>query len=243
MVSVGKVGALAKPDAVLISESAAKRYFGQSDPMGQRLQVSMWAPKNYRVTGVFKDVPGNSELKISVLIPFSDNMGEIDANWNHWGSISLQTYLRFPGPADAARFDAAMPAFVDRRGRADLGDNASDIARLVLLPITDVHLEPRGNAASSAKVTLVTLGLVGVLALLIALINYINLATARAGLRAREVAMRKVLGADRRAVVRQFLAEAMLMVALASLLGLILAELGLPLINAAGGLSLTIPYA
>ena len=89
---------------------------------------------------------------------------------------------------------------------------------------------------------MVTLGLVGVLTLLIAIVNYVNLATARAGLRAREVAMRKVLGADRAALLRQFLGEAALTVAAAALVGLILAELGLPLVNAAGGLSLTIPY-
>ncbi|MXO64791.1 ABC transporter permease [Altericroceibacterium endophyticum] len=243
MISGDKDGALAKPDAALISESAAKRYFGQSDPVGQTLRVSMWEPKNYRVAGVFKDLPDNSDFTISVLIPLPENMREINSNWHHWGNSSLQTYLRFRNPAAAARFDAAMPALIDRRGRAYLGDKPSDIFGLVLLPVTDMHLEPNGNAASSAKMTLVTLGLVGTFALLIALINYINLATARAGLRAREVAMRKVLGADRRAVMRQFLAEAMLMVALASLLGLILAELGLPLINAAGGLSLTIPYA
>jgi putative ABC transport system permease protein len=74
-------------------------------------------------------------------------------------------------------------------------------------------------------------------------VNYINLATARAGLRAREVAIRKVLGADRAALIRQFLGEAILMVALAALAGLILTELGLPLVNAAGGLSLIIPYS
>jgi putative ABC transport system permease protein len=88
----------------------------------------------------------------------------------------------------------------------------------------------------------VALGVVGAVTLLIAIVNYVNLATARAGLRAREVAMRKVLGADRARLIRQFLGEAVLTVALAALLGLILAELGLPLINAAGGLSLSIPY-
>ena len=82
--------------------------------------------------------------------------------------------------------------------------------------------------------TVATLGIVGVLTLLIAIVNYVNLATARAGLRAREVAMRKVLGASRSALVRQFLGEALLVALLAALGGLILAELGLPMINAAG---------
>ncbi|GAB5352760.1 ABC transporter permease [Qipengyuania sp. 483] len=235
--------ALEEPDSTVISESAAKRYFGQSDPIGQTMIVSLWEPKPYRVAGVFKDLPDNTDFKLAILLPLPANIADINSNWYHWGSTSLQTYLRVSDPADAARYDAAMPAFVDQRGRADLGENASDVAGLSLLPLADNHLEPQGNSASSAKMTLVTLSLVGTFALLIALINYVNLATARAALRAREVAMRKVLGADRRAVMRQFLAEAMLTVAIAALLGLILAELGLPLINAAGGLSLFIPYS
>ncbi|HET9511508.1 MAG TPA: FtsX-like permease family protein, partial [Sphingomonas sp.] len=127
-------------------------------------------------------------------------------------------------------------------GLADPGGKPSDMQHLTLLPLADLHLEPQGIDSSSARTTVVTLGLVGVLTLLIAVVNYINLATARAGLRAREVAMRKVLGADRGTLIRQFLGEAVLTVAIAALGGLILAELGLPLVNAAGGLSLTIPY-
>ena len=91
--------------------------------------------------------------------------------------------------------------------------------------------------------TVATLGIVGVLTLLIAIVNYVNLATARAGLRAREVAMRKVLGAGRDVLVRQFLGEALLVALLSALGGLILAELGLPMINAAGGLTLSLDYA
>ena len=234
--------ALSQPDSVAISESAAKRYFGTADAVGQTLTVSMWEPKTYRVTAVFADLPANTDLALSVLVPFPDDMGAVNSNWYHWGSTSLQTYLRFANAADAEEFEAAMPDFVDRRARADWGENASDLGGLGLLPLSDVHLTPMGNSASTARMTLVTLGLVGIFALLIALINYINLATARAGLRAREVAMRKVLGANRRAVMRQFLAEALLTVAIASLMGLILAEIGLPLVNAAGGLSLSIPY-
>ena len=233
---------LADPNNVFISESAARRYFGDKDPIGQTLTISTYMTTAYRVAGVFEDLPANSDFRISILIPLLDNMDEFNPYWRNWGSASLQTFLRFPDAAAARRFDAAMPEFIDRRGRANFGENGSDIMDLRLLPLADAHLEPEGTASASAKTTLVTLGLVGVFTLLIALINYINLATARAGLRAREVAMRKVLGGDRAAIMRQFLAEAILTVAVASLLGLILAELGLPLVNAAGGLSLAIPY-
>ena len=236
-------GALADPNSVLLSRSAARRFFGDRDAVGQTLVVSTFEERAYRVAGVFDDLPLNSDFKWSVLIPLPADAERQDSNWYHWGSATLQTYLRFPNAAAARAFEDKMPEFINRRGEADIGEDAADMLGLELLPLSEVHLEPEGSAGDSAKFTLTTLGLVGVFALLIALINYVNLATARAGLRAREVAMRKVLGADRAAIMRQFLAEAILTVAVASLLGLILAELGLPLINAAGGLSLSIPYA
>ncbi|WP_260599172.1 ABC transporter permease [Sphingomonas endolithica] len=233
--------ALRDPASTIISESAARKYFGSSDPIGQNLTVAMDSANVYRVAGVFRDLPKNSDFKLSILIPLPRTPPS--ENWYHWGSSQLQTFLRFPTASAAHAFEQKLDPFVDRRGLKDMGKDASKTQQLALLPIADMHLEPQGKQSASQKMTVVTLGLVGVLTLLIAIVNYVNLATARAGLRAREVAMRKVLGADRRALIRQFLGEAVLTVALAAILGLMLAELSLPLVNAAGGLSLTIPYA
>ncbi|KQM23693.1 MULTISPECIES: ABC transporter permease [unclassified Sphingomonas] len=243
MVAGNAATALAQPGNVAIDQKTARAYFGTRDPIGQTLVVSMDKVRTYRVAAVFRDLPDNSDLKLSVLMPITQDMAS--RYWYHWGSASLSTFLRFDTPAAARAFEGKLTAFVDRRGK-DLSDGSgkpSDFQHLQLLPLTDLHLEPQGQDSSSAKTTVVTLGLVGVLTLLIAVVNYVNLATARAGLRAREVAMRKVLGADRATLVRQFLGEAVLTVAIAALFGLILAELGLPLVNAAGGLSLTMPYA
>lgn len=231
---------LATPTNILINETVARKYFGTSDPVGQALTVSVDAPATYRVAGVFRDLPRNSDLKISILVPLPRTVTY--DSWNHWGSTSAATYLRFATPAAARAFADKMSAFADRRGLKDLGKDASKTVNIALLPIDRMHLEPEGRASASQKMTVVTLGLVGLLTLLIAIVNYINLATARAGLRAREVAMRKVLGADRSVLVRQFLMEAVLTVAVAALVGLIVAEIGLPIINAAGGLSLAMPY-
>ena len=233
-------GALATPTNALISAGAARKYFGSTDPVGQTLTVAMDTANAYRIAGVFRDLPQNSDFKLSLLIPLPRT--QLSENWFHWGSSQLQTFLRFPDAAAAQAYTARLTAFVDRRALKDMGKNASKTLNLSLLPLARVHLEPEGTSSSSAKMIIVTLGLVGLLTLLIAIVNYVNLATARAGLRAREVAMRKVLGADRGALVRQFLGEAVLTVAIAALIGLVLAELSLPLVNAAGGLSLTIPY-
>ena len=236
-----KTTALTAPASIVLSRSAARKYFGDTDPIGQTLTLALDKTVPHRVTGVFEDLPKASDFKFSILarLPTSD-LGEW---WNHWGSTSLKTYLRFPDEAAAKAFEQKMPAFVARHGARDLGDDAAMRMALPLLPLTKAHLQPAGQESASRKLTVVTLGLVGILTLLIAIVNYVNLASARAGLRAREVAMRKVLGADRATLIRQFLGEAVLAVAVAALFGLVLAEIGLPLINAAGGLSLAMPYA
>ena len=233
--------ALAHPTDAVVSRSAARRYFGDTDPVGQTLTLTIDKPLSYQITGVFEDLPKNTDLKFSILtrVPAVNPVSW----WYHWGSTSGSTYLRFPSPAAAEAFARTMPGFIDRRGVKDLGAHASSHMNLPLLPLAQEHLQPAGKESASHKLTVVTLGLVGLLTLLIAIVNYVNLATARAGLRAREVAMRKVLGADRATLIRQFLGEAVATVALAALIGLMLAELGLPLVNAAGGLSLSMPYA
>jgi len=240
MIKGDGANALRDPASVLLGESAARKYFGETDPVGQTMTLAFDAPASYRVAGIFHDLPRNSDFKLAILTALPRTPPQ--DNWYHWGSSSLQTFLRFDTPEAARAFQDKLHAFVDRRGLKDLGKNAWGTQQLALLPLDRLHLEPEGNQSASRKMTVVTLGLVGLLTLLIAIVNYVNLATARAGLRAREVAMRKVLGADRGTLVRQFLGEAMVTVGVAALGGLILAELGLPLVNAAGGLTLAIPY-
>ncbi len=240
LVSGDKATALADPTSIMVSRSAAKRYFGGADPIGRTLTLAFDKPAIYRVTGVFEDLPRNTDFKMSIIARQGRDTSDW---WYRWGSQSVQTYLRFETPAAARAFAVKMPAFVTRHGSRDLGPQVATKIALPLLPLADVHLQPQGKASAAKKLTVVTLGIVGVLTLLIAIVNYVNLATARAGLRAREVAMRKVLGADQPTLIRHFLGEAILTVAIAAVVGLALAELGLPLVNAAGGLTLAIPYA
>lgn len=236
-------GSLNQSTDAVIAQSVARKYFGSINPVGHSLSIAMDAPVSYRITGVFRDLPANSDLPLGILTPLPSKAPS--GNWYHWGSSSLVTFLRFDTPAAARAFEGKLFGFVNRHGTelAEPGKRPTDTQTLKLLPIDRMHLEPQGQDSGSRKATVVTLGLVGLLMLLIAVVNYVNLATARAGLRAREVAMRKVLGANQTALIRQFLSEAVLTVVAAALVGLILAELGLPLVNAAGGLSLTIPYA
>ena len=235
--------ALADPSAALLSRSAARKYFGSADPIGQTMTIGFDGPQVFRVAGVFEDLPANTDLRAAILTPIPRTPPPMRWDWYRWGTAALSTFVRFPTRAAADAFAAKLPAFLKRRAGNEFGSDPTAILSLPLLPLTDLHLQPPGNESASRVATLVALGIVGALALLIAIVNYVNLATARAGLRAREVAMRKVVGASRAALIAQFMAEAVLASALAVLGGLILTELALPFVNAIAGLSIRVPYA
>ncbi|WP_010545802.1 ABC transporter permease [Sphingomonas elodea] len=227
--------ALADPDTMVITQRVATTYFGTGSPLGRTLTIVIGDKTySYRVGAVIADNRKDQSLTSEIYVPM--NRARFASEWfDHWGSTSLATLLHFPDAAAAKAFEGELHRFAARRV---FGDNIKKGEwEQSLRPLTAHHLfDPADNAVVT------TLGAVGALTLLIAIVNYINLATARAGLRAREVAVRKVLGGTRRALVRQFLIEAVATVALAALIGLALAELALPFLNSLGGLNLTIHY-
>ena len=242
LVAGSGAGALNDPTSLIVTQTNARKYFGSASPLGRSLTLSVEGVAHvYHIVGVLKDLPANTDLKIEMLarlVPAWFNPPD-NPYFYHWGSSSLQTYLKIADPAQARTLDSNFDAFTDRHGAKDLGRSPPPHTayRLRLAPLTSLHLIEPADAT-----TVVTLGSVGLLTLLIAALNYVNLATARGGLRAREVALRKVMGATRRALVVQFLAEATASAAIAGLLGLALTELALPLVNAAGGTSLVLQY-
>jgi putative ABC transport system permease protein len=233
--------ALADPSRLVLSEKIARKYFGATNVVGRTLSLSDdEGLKTYTISAVIKDLPKNSDMQFDMLKSITPQREAMNPDtWHHWGSAQLNTYLKFKTPAAAAAFGAQLPAFTDRQVGKTFGDDVTPhkILELRIIPLKDAHLfEPKYKAA------VVSLGLVGVVALVLALINYVNLATARAGLRAREVAVRKTLGAPPSTLRAQFLIEAVLTLLLAFLIALSVVELSLPLINAAGGLSLALDY-
>ena len=240
LVAGDKRTALKRPDDLLLTETRAKTYFGALDPMGRKLTLSLQGKlRDYRVAGVLKDPPRNTDLNIDMVVPLTPQMTNTtdEPNWTHWGSSELVTNLRFKTPAEAEALNRQLDGFTDRRAQHDLETtDAHKFIKLRVIPLLSDHLLDTNDRSVVAL-----LGVVGGLTLLLACMNYVNLATARAGLRAREVALRKVMGASRRALIAQFMAEAMMTAAFAALVGLALVELALPLVNA-GGLSLKIDY-
>lgn len=234
--------AFESPSNVVLTESVARKYFSGANPLGKNLTVNYdGITHNYLVSAVLKDFPANTDFTIGMYARLVISENKEDASYpsmHRWNYFDPRTYVRFDSPAAARTFAARLPALVERHASTETpqGELGSKI-RLSMQPIAAVHGEAVGQNLAVA-----TLGIVGVLTLLIAVVNYVNLATARAGLRAREVAMRKVLGADRSTLARHFVGEAIATASIAGVIGLAIAELGLPLVNAASGLKLSIPY-
>ena len=234
-------GAFADPSNIVLTERVARKYFADADPIGKPMTVIYRGGSHaYRVAAILKDLPKNTKFDVGMFARFVlvQDKTSSDYNANHqWNYYQPETYVRLSDAAAARRFADQLPSLVARHAQAETPGNPGFIIKLSMQPIAAIHYEAKGETLAVA-----TLGIVGVLTLLIAIVNYVNLATARAGLRAREVAMRKVLGADRVKLARHFVGEAVATAAIAGFIGLVIAELGLPLINAASGLSLSISY-
>ncbi len=218
--------ALDEPNAAVISASMARALFGEADPLGQTLETDVSdEPTPLTVTGVMADPPRTSYFAFDAVV----SLGALrEAGFSDdWRASMYQTFaLLAPGTSeDAVR--GGLDALVDTH----LGEDSE--TRYELVPLTDLYLSdltPDDGFHGSTRYLLI-FGSIALFILLVAVINYMNLATARAAQRVREVGVRKTLGATRGAVARQFLVEAVLVTAAALALGVVLAGLALPLFN------------
>jgi putative ABC transport system permease protein len=239
LITGDKASALSAPDAVMLTEAVARNYFPDKSSMdqiiGQTLRLTdLEGTNTYRVTAILRDPPATTDLRFDIVRLITPRTQNAYENWNNWASREASIYLHFARPSDAAQLNANFDRFTDARAGNFFGSLAAHkTLRLRLVPLRSLHLRN-----IKTRTSVLSLGLVGVLALLIAAINYINLATARAAMRVREVAVRKTLGATQIRLKSQFLAESLFMSFLAGVLALSLVEVSLPLINSLGGLTL-----
>jgi putative ABC transport system permease protein len=224
--------ALEPQESLVLSRRQAMAMFGSIDVVG-RTVTGIRRGERYerRITGVFEDLPQNSHLDLQMVGRISEEQ-KADCGW---GCINGYVYLKLRAGADAEAINARLPAW-ERRSipPQDVGGvrvSEGDRFDWRLVNVRDVHLSGTEGAETrpgNDRRTIVTFSVVALLILGMAAVNFVNLATARAGQRAREVALRKVLGARRRQLVAQFLGESLLIAAAATLLGVAAAEVALP---------------
>ncbi len=250
LISGSRAEALATPSDVVIDQSTARKYFGSVRAVGRTLSIAYdGVAHNYTVSAVMRDVPPDSTFKARMLTLLRPDVEKDTQSFRNWGSMSGSIFLTIKSPAAARQIRAGLVSFVQRHasgtGANQLGPNAEQVLHLVLVPFTTAHfhdVDVESEVPGVDRRVVLSLAAVGLMALLTAAINYVNLATARAGLRAREVAVRKVVGASREALLWQFLGEAVALTAFAGLIGLSATELAVPLINALGGWAMPIDY-
>jgi len=252
--------ALDGPDKLLLSESMAKKYFGNEEPLGKKLvSRDPEYTRTFEVTGIFKEFPSNSHLVINHLVSYT-TLGSIvrqggdttNSTETSWGWYDFYTYLQLRPKTDLKKFESKFPAFCNKYINSGEWAKANNVvAELHLLPLRDIHLysnynqeaEVNGNGQSVSFLFLIAFLIIG-----IAWINYINLATARSLERAREVGVRKVVGAVKRNLIIQFMMESFLLNLVALVVAAAIVFLLMPWFNQLTGktgsveLSATVKY-
>lgn len=222
--------------SVVLSETVAKKYFGAAGiAMGKTIQVDK--DKRYRVTAVMKDVPTNSHLDFELIFPLENRKG--DGIMTGWVNNGLYTYVQLAPTTTQAQMEKQLPAFMEKYMGATMRKFGFRFA-LSLVPLQKVYFDKAafdGVRHGDKSVVYVFLS-IAALILLIGCINFINLSTVRAAERSKEVGLRKVLGALRGQIIRQFIGESILVTVIACSLSLGLLSLVMPLYNQVLGYSL-----
>jgi putative ABC transport system permease protein len=218
--------ALAEPNTIVLTESVAQRFFGAADPIGETLTYGDQEP--LRVTGVIRDLGDATHLRFDALGPLATIAASQPPEFLEiWGNNAFHTYLKLRPGADAARIAAESGAFFERHFQ----QGGSKFTGFSLTALTDIHLRSNREgemAQPGSAATVYSFSAIALFVLLIACINFMNLATARSLQRAKEVGVRKAIGADRRQIVTQFLGESVIAVAIAAVLAVALVEVLLP---------------
>jgi putative ABC transport system permease protein len=230
LVSGNPATALAEPFSLVMTEEAAVKYFGQTDPMGQIVKID--GQYDMKVTGVIENLPQNSTLQFSLIASFP-TLKQLGVNMNDWGNHMYSTYILLDRNASVLEISNKITGVVQK-----------NIPTLKIPKGLSLQAMPRIHLYEEGYIKNVTIfSSVAVFILLLAFINFINLTTARAENRSLEVGIRKVIGAKRTQLIRQFLGETILFAVAAFLLALVLGRLLLPIFNSLSAKKLDIGSA
>jgi len=223
--------ALLKPHTALLTEETAKKLFGDANPIGKTITHYGDDTTSFSVTGIIANVPKNSQLQFDALFSFSSIINPQMAK--NWGGNWLNTYLELAAGTNADALDKKFPAYLKKY----MGDNGPKYMKLFVLPLKDVHANSADigldyiNYQKFDKKSTNLFAIIALIVLVIACVNFINLSTARSAERAKEVGIRKSIGAYRFQLAIQFLGETVLIAFMALVFAVALVELALPYIN------------
>jgi putative ABC transport system permease protein len=222
--------ALTAPYSIVLTESTARKYFGDEDPMGKTLKGSESAgrsnPGDYTVTGVIADLPLNSHFRFNVLLSMSTFKNSIPEIFNEWGYVDFYTYFLVNEKFDREAFKRKVPDFLARHKAYPESRYTIDIE-----PLKDMYLRTKAErqpGETGSLANLYVFSIIGLFIVVIAMINFMNLSTARSMERGKEVGIRKSIGADRRSLIYQFLGESMIIVLFSTIIAIALVLLATP---------------
>jgi putative ABC transport system permease protein len=221
--------AIDEPFTVVLTQTEAERLFGNEDPMGKTITVL--GQLDMKVTGVIQDLPQNTHLQFGMLGSISTFFAVRPGETENYGSNNYYTYLRLPEGYDKDTLESKFPDFLVKH----VAEDANEWTRLETQWLTDIHLHSQldSEMKTNGNINIVlTFSAIALVILAIACINFMNLTTARSTQRAKEVGMRKVVGATHHQLIVQFLGESVLLTASAMLIAMALVELLLPWFSA-----------
>jgi putative ABC transport system permease protein len=241
-----EASALTLPNSILVTESTAQRLFGESDPIGKTIEYSMnQGPQSLQVAGVLKDLPANSHIQFDVVIPLEHYLGNFSERQRRspWGFREFTTYVQLRSGSDAKKVEAVMTDIIDRVIGEDLReDNTTMTAHLQPMKSlyfdreTDLGITGFGSAIVATRTgnerMVYFFTVIAIITLGIALMSYINLSTVRSLDRAKEVGIRKVVGAHKHNLKVQFFMESTLMNVTALVIAIVFVMLLMPTFNA-----------
>jgi putative ABC transport system permease protein len=210
--------ALTEPNTIVITQSIAEKYFGNTDAMGQMLSYNDFGlTQEMKITGVIEDIPHNSHFKVDFIASFHIVelfFGGHEELMRNWGGNNYSTFIVVPEGYNIAELEAQIPAFIDKHLMPNKdGTLVSATNKLHFMPLTDIHLYSHLDSEIEANGDIsyvYTYTVIALFILIIACINFMNLSTARSIKRAREVGVRKVMGAYRSSLIQQFITESVL---------------------------------
>lgn len=224
--------ALVAPNCIVITESTAKKYFGNKNPLGQYLLADH--AESLLITGVMEDLPPNTHLSFNVLISMSSFVKWRPEIFPMWGYVDFYTYFLLPPNTDIQHLEARIPSFIDKYVP---NDNKGGYT-IAFEPLKSAYLHSaaqRQPGVTGSLSDIYIFSIVGIFILLIACINFVNLSTARSMERAREVGVRKAVGAFQRGLIYQFLTEAIMIALIAVIIAILLTMLLLPFMREISG--------